>query len=223
MTTHIAPNQVRLLKIRRHLTLALLAAMAVTYSAVASTSASSTIDQVIADSEMELAVHWHGNTPHYHVVAAGEQNVSARQPNQVAAFRAPNVAFTTGTHRALVINLVRADGLVAQREVVNARYLRPNDSLNAAGARRGAPRNLHYRLSIHLVRVARSLEPMSIRRIGASEWHPHVECCVPGLDSRSPARCQDRDARMGPQSWVVALELPPVLGGWPARHSGRSR
>jgi hypothetical protein len=123
MTTHIAPNQVRLLKIRRHLTLALLAAIAVTYSAVASTSASSTIDQVIADSEMELAVHWHGNTPHYHVVAAGEQNAVTQQPNQVAAFRAPNVAFTTGTHRALVINLVRADGLVAQRDVVNARYL----------------------------------------------------------------------------------------------------
>jgi hypothetical protein len=123
MTTHIAPNQVRLLKIRRHLTLALLAAIAVTYSAVAATSTSSTVDQVIADGEMELAVHWHGNTPHYHVVAAGELNALAQQPNQVAAFRAPNVAFTTGTHRALVINLVRADGLVAPRDVVNARYL----------------------------------------------------------------------------------------------------
>ena len=123
MTTHIAPNQVRSLKIRRHLTLALLAAIAVTYSAVAATSTSSTVDQVIADGEMELAVHWHGNTPHYHVVAAGEQNAVTQQPNQAAALRAPNVAFTTGTHRALVINLVRADGLVAPRDVVNARYL----------------------------------------------------------------------------------------------------
>ena len=123
MTTHIAPNQVRSLKIRRHLMLALLAAIAVTYSAVASTSASSTIDRSTPDGEMELAVHWHGNTPHYHVVAAGEQNASARQPNQAPAFRAPNVAFTTGTHRALVINLARADGLVAPRDVVHARYL----------------------------------------------------------------------------------------------------
>ena len=123
MTTHIAPSPVRSLTIRRHLVLALLALLAVTYSAVASTSASSTVDHSTPDGEMELAVHWHGNTPHYHVVAAGGQNASARQPNQSSTLRAPNVAFTTGTHRALVINLVRADGLVAPRDVVNARYL----------------------------------------------------------------------------------------------------
>jgi hypothetical protein len=95
----------------------------VTYSAIASTNATSTINHTTPGGEMEVAVHWHGNTPHYHVVAAAGQDAGTRQLNLAAGFRAPSVEFTTGTHRALVINLVRADGLVAPRDVVTARYL----------------------------------------------------------------------------------------------------
>ena len=123
MTTNIPLSPVRSIKIRHQLTLALFAVIAMMYSAVASTRSSQPVDQSDVGGEMELSVHWHGNTPHYHVVAASEQDGTARQMNENVAYRAPSVEYTSGNHRALVINLVRADGLVAPRDVVNARYL----------------------------------------------------------------------------------------------------
>ena len=109
----------------------MLVVVAVTYSAIASTNATSTINHTTPGGEMEVAVHWHGNTPHYHVVAAGEQDALTQQLNQSSGSLAPNVAYTTGTHRALVINLVRPDGLAAPRDVVNARYLEGAAGMNA--------------------------------------------------------------------------------------------
>ena len=123
MTTNIPLSPIRSIKIRHQLTLALFAVTAMMYSAVASTRSSQPVDQSDVGGEMELSVHWHGNTPHYHVVAASEQDGTARQMNENVAYRAPSVEYTSGNHRALVINLVRADGLVAPRDVVNARYL----------------------------------------------------------------------------------------------------
>ena len=123
MTTNIPLSPIRSIKIRHQLTLALFAVIAMMYSAVASTRSSQPVDQSDVGGEMELSVHWHGNTPHYHVVAASEQDGTARQMNENVAYRAPSVEYTSGNHRALVINLVRADGLVAPRDVVNARYL----------------------------------------------------------------------------------------------------
>jgi hypothetical protein len=123
MTTNIARNRARSIHIRRIVSRAILVVVAVTYSAIASTNATSTINHTTPGGEMEVAVHWHGNTPHYHVVAAAGQDAGTRELNLAAGFRAPSVEFTTGTHRALVINLVRADGLVAPRDVVTARYL----------------------------------------------------------------------------------------------------
>jgi hypothetical protein len=131
MTTNIARNRAGSITIRRYVSRAMLVVVAVTYSAIASTNATSTIDHTTPAGEMEVAVHWHGNTPHYHVVAAGEQNALNQQLNQSSGFRAPNVAYTTGTHRALVINLVRPDGLAAPRDVVNARYLEGVAGMNA--------------------------------------------------------------------------------------------
>jgi len=131
MTTNIARNRARSINVRHYVARALLAVIAVSYSAIASTYATPTTDLTNPGGEMEVAVHWHGNTPHYHVVAAGEQNAVTQQPNQSSGFRAPNVAYTTGTHRALVINLVRPDGLAAPREVVNARYLEGAAGMNA--------------------------------------------------------------------------------------------
>jgi hypothetical protein len=131
MTTNITRNRAGSINIRRIVSRALLAVTAVTYSAIASTNATSSNNHGTPDGDIEVAVHWHGNTPHYHVVAAGEQNALTQQPNQSSGFRAPNVEFTTGTHRALVINLVRADGLVAPRDVVNARYLEGAAGMNA--------------------------------------------------------------------------------------------
>ena len=123
MTTHIAPSPFGSPKSRRHLVLAMLASIAVTYSAVASTSTSTTIDHSRVDGEPQLPVHWHGSTPHYHVAAAGEQDGVTGPSDRTASYRAPRIEFTSGNHRALVINLVRADGLVAPRDVVHARYL----------------------------------------------------------------------------------------------------
>lgn len=131
MTTNIAHNRAGSINIRRYVSRAMLVVAAVTYSAIASTNATSTINHTTPGGEMEVAVHWHGNTPHYHVVAAGEQNAVTQQLNQSSSFRAPNVAYTTGTHRALVINLVRPDGLAAPRDVVNARYLEGAAGMNA--------------------------------------------------------------------------------------------
>jgi hypothetical protein len=131
MTTNIAHNRAGSITFRRYVSRAMLVVAAVTYSAIASTNATPTINHTTPGGEMEVAVHWHGNTPHYHVVAAGEQNALNQQLNQSSGFRAPNVAYTTGTHRALVINLVRPDGLAAPRDVVNARYLEGVAGMNA--------------------------------------------------------------------------------------------
>ena len=131
MTTNIPLSPVRSIKIRHQLTLALFAVIAMMYSAVASTRSSQPVDQSDVGGEMELSVHWHGNTPHYHVVAAGEQVGTARQPNETVAYQAPAVEYTSGNHRALVINLVRADGLVAPRDEVNAQYLKGAAGMHA--------------------------------------------------------------------------------------------
>jgi hypothetical protein len=131
MTPQNAPSPVRSAHAWRHITRVLIAVAAVTYSAVAATSAASIVDHRDATGDMDVAVHWHGNAPHPHVVAVAKQDGGAHVKSQVASFRTPDVAQTTGTHRALVINLVRADGLVAPRDVVTARYLEAAAGMHA--------------------------------------------------------------------------------------------
>ena len=131
MTTHHPQSPIHSRKTRRHSALAVLAVIAATYSAVASMRYASTEDRNNIGEDLELAVHWHGNKPHFHVVAANERGKTAGRTNQPSAFRTPKTEFTTGSHRALVINLVRADGLVAPRDVVNARYLEGSAGMHA--------------------------------------------------------------------------------------------
>ena len=71
------------------------------------------------DDVSNVTVHWHGNTPHYHV-AATQGSGEAGSSGQAVVNAARNES--RGELRALVINVARASGAVASRESVLRDY-----------------------------------------------------------------------------------------------------
>jgi len=71
------------------------------------------------DDVSNVTVHWHGNTPHYHV-AATQDSAGAGSSAQAVASAARYES--RGELRALVINVARASGAAASRESVLRDY-----------------------------------------------------------------------------------------------------
>jgi len=89
------------------------------YAAVASGADRGQVAASRATSDSGLVVHWHGNTPHYHVAAtqgSGEAGGSTQAVANLARYE------SRGELRALVINVARASGAAASRESVLRDY-----------------------------------------------------------------------------------------------------
>jgi hypothetical protein len=87
------------------------------YSAVAVNTGDSPARISAADLS-NVTVHWHGNTPRYHVAESGGNSIDTATSDEMLIADRP----TTGEQVALVINIARADGAAAPRAEVQQNY-----------------------------------------------------------------------------------------------------